>query len=107
MKKTYLIFSVLLIILLNSCKSIIANPGKALDDNFLEIGKRYEIQDYEAKVHQFKITSVDSINVYGVSKKGKCIVINKKQIREVKKLKVGTSIIVSISAIAALIFIPI
>lgn len=107
MKKTYLILSALVIGSVISCKSIIANPGKPLDDNLLDIGKKYEIQDYQAKVHQVKITSVDSINIYGISKNEEYIVINKMQIREVKQVKVGASIIVAISALAALIFIPI
>lgn len=96
-----------MIVSLVSCKSILANPGKPLEDNSLKLGKRYEIQDYNAKMHDVNIISTDSINVYGFSKKGESIIINKRQIRQVKKVKVGASIITSILAIAAVILVPI
>lgn len=92
---------------LTSCKSIISNPGKPLKDNTLEINQKYQIQDFTAKIHKIKITSIDSKNIYGISKKGDFISIDKKQIREVKKVKVVSSIVVGIMAIAAVIFIPI
>lgn len=59
------------------------------------------------KIHKIKITSVDGNNIYGISKKGETISIDKKQIREVKKVKVVSSIVVGIMAIAAVIFVPI
>jgi hypothetical protein len=92
---------------LTSCKSIISNPGKPLKDNTLEINQKYQIQDFTAKIHKIKITSIDSKNIYGISKKRDFISIDKKQIREVKKVKVVSSIVVGIMAIAAVIFIPI
>jgi hypothetical protein len=78
-----------------------------LKDNTLELNQKYQIQDFTAKIHKIKITSIDSKNIYGISKKGDFISIDKKQIREVKKLKVVSSIVVGIMAIAAVIFIPI
>ena len=92
---------------LSSCKSIIANPGKPLEDNSLELNQKYEIQDFTAKINKIKITSVDGKNIYGMSKKGDFISIDKQQIREVKKVKVVSSIVVGIMAIAAVIFVPI
>ena len=92
---------------LTSCKSIISNPGKPLKDNTLEINQKYQIQDFTAKIHKIKITSIDSKNIYGISKKGDFITIDKKQIREVKKVKVVSSIAVGIMAIAAVILVPI
>ena len=92
---------------LTSCKSIISNPGKPLKDDSLELNHHYEIQDFTAKIHKIKITSVDGKNIYGISKKGDFISIDKQQIREVKKVKVVSSIVVGIMAIAAVIFVPI
>lgn len=92
---------------LTSCKSIISNPGMPLKDDSLELNHHYEIQDFTAKIHKIKITSIDSKNIYGISKKGDFISIDKKQIREVKKVKVVSSIAVGIMAIAAVIFVPI
>ena len=92
---------------LTSCRSIVSNPGKPLKDNSLELNQKYEVQDFTAKIHKIKITSIDSRDIYGISKKGDFISIDKKQIREVKKVKVVSSIVVCIMAIAAVIFIPI
>jgi len=92
---------------LTSCKSIVSNPGKPLEDNSLELNQKYEVQDFTAKIHKIKITSIDNKNIYGISKKGETISIDKKQIREVKKVKVVSSIVVGILAIAAVIFVPI
>ena len=92
---------------LTSCKSIVSNPGKPLKDNSLALNQKYEVQDFTAKIHKIKITSIDNKSIYGISKKGETISIEKKQIREVKKVKVVSSIAVGIMAIAAVIFIPI
>lgn len=106
--KNYFKFLVLLLcISLTSCKSIISNPGKPLKDNSLELDQKYEVQDFTAKIHKIKITSIDSKNIYGISKKGEEFSIDKKQIREVKKVKIISSIVVGIMAIAAVIFVPI
>lgn len=107
MKNCFKFLCLLICISLTSCKSIISNPGKPLNDNFLELNQRYEVQDFTAKIHKMKITSIDNKNIYGISKKGDFISIDKKQIREVKKVKVISSIAVGIMAIAAVIFVPI
>lgn len=107
MKNYFKFLGLLLCISLTSCKSIISNPGKPLKDNSLGLNQRYEIQDFTAKIHKIKITSIDNKNIYGISKKGDTITIDKKQIREVKKVKVVSSIVVGIMAIAAVIFVPI
>ncbi|WP_123983440.1 MULTISPECIES: bacteriophage spanin2 family protein [Chryseobacterium] len=92
---------------LTSCKSIISNPVKPLKDDSLELNQKYEVQDFTTKIHKIKITSIDSKSIYGISNKGDFISIDKKHIREVKKVKVVSSIVVGIMAIAAVIFIPI
>ena len=107
MKKFFKFLCLLLTVSLTSCKSIVSNLGKPLDDNSLELNQKYEIQDFTAKIHKIKITSTDGKNIYGISKKGDFVSIDKKQIREVKKVKVVSSIVVGIMAIAAVIFVPI
>ncbi len=107
MKNCIKFLCLLLCISITSCKSIISNPGKPLKDNSLELNQKYEIQDFTAKIHKIKITSIDGKNIYGVSKKGDFISIDKKQIREVKKVKVVSSIFVGVMAIAAVILVPI
>ena len=93
--------------MLTSCKTTIANPGKPLEDSDLKINSRYEIQDYKAKIHYIRIISIDKNNVYGISKNGKMVTIEKKQIRQVKRIKVFSSIVVGGLAIATVIFVPI
>lgn len=107
MKNYFKFLGLLFCISLTSCKTIISNPGKPLKDNSLELNQKYEIQDFTAKIHQIKITSIDNKNIYGISRKGEKISIDKKQIRQVKKVKVVRSIAVGILAIAAVIFVPI
>ena len=107
MKIFFKSLSLIIIVSLTSCRAIISNPGKPLKDNSLEINQKYEVQDFTAKIHKIKITSVDGNNIYGISKKGETISIDKKQIREVKKVKVVSSIVVGIMAIATVILVPI
>jgi hypothetical protein len=107
MKNYYKFLYLLAIISLNSCKSIVANQGKQLNDSSLVLNEEYEIQDYNAEVHKLKINCIDNNNIYGITKKGDVISIDKKEIREVKKVKIGSSIIVGILAIAAIILVPI
>ncbi|VFA44167.1 Uncharacterised protein [Chryseobacterium indologenes] len=60
MKNCFKILFLLLCISLTSCRSIISNPGKPLKDNSLELNQKYEIQDFTAKIHKIKITSIDN-----------------------------------------------
>ena len=92
---------------LTSCRSIVSNPSKPLNNNSLELNRRYEVQDFDAKIHKIKITSFDNKNIYGISKKGEIISLDKKQIRQVKQVKILESIIVGVAAILAVIFVPI
>ena len=107
MKNFFKFLCLVITLSITSCRSIVSNPGKPLKDNSLEINQKYEVQDFTAKIHKIKITSIDNENICGISKKGETISIDKKQIREVKKVKVVSSIVVGILAIAAVIFIPI
>ncbi|MGC4130483.1 MAG: bacteriophage spanin2 family protein [Bergeyella sp.] len=106
MQNYFKFFLLILCISLSSCKAIIANPGKPLKDDALKLNQWYEIQDYDAKIHNIKIMSVDDKSVAGISRKGDTISINKKQIREVKKVKIASSIVVGILAITPFIFSP-
>lgn len=107
MKNFFKFLSLIIIVSLTSCRTIVSNPGKPLKDNSLALNHKYEVQDFTAKIHKIKITSIDNKNIYGISNKGETISIDKKQIREVKKVKVVSSIVVGIMAIAAVIFVQI
>lgn len=107
MKNFFKFLCLLITLSLTSCRSIVSNPGKPLKDNSLALNQKYEVQDFTAKIRKIKITSIDNKSIYGISKKGDFISIDKQQIREVKKVKVVSSIVVGIMAIAAVIFVPI
>ncbi|NRQ47269.1 MULTISPECIES: bacteriophage spanin2 family protein [Chryseobacterium] len=106
--KNYQIFLILLLcISLTSCKTIVANPGKPLIESSIEVGRSYEVQDFNAKVLNLKITAFDKDYIYGISGKKEQIILEKASIRQMKKWKVLNSVFVGALAIAALIFIPI
>ncbi|MCD0456308.1 bacteriophage spanin2 family protein [Chryseobacterium sp. LC2016-27] len=107
MKRYFKFLTLIIVVSLTSCRTIVSNPGKLLKDNSLEINQKYEVQDFTAKIYKIKIISIDSKKIYGISKKGDCISIDKKEIREVKRVRVMSSIAVGLMAIAAVIFVPI
>jgi hypothetical protein len=106
--KNYQIFLILLLFIsLTSCKTIIANPGKPLIESSIEVGRTYEVQDFNAKVFNLRITDFDKDCIYGISGKNKQIIIDRLTIRQMKKWEVSKSIILGVFAVAAVIFIPI
>ncbi|WP_343662820.1 bacteriophage spanin2 family protein [Chryseobacterium mucoviscidosis] len=107
MKSNYTFLVLLIYISLTSCKSVISNPGKPLQDNLIQIGKLYEIQDYSARVYNVRISGVDNDYIYGVINKNASVTIKKSDIRQMKKWQTFNSVIVGALAIAAVIFIPI
>lgn len=90
-----------------SCKSIISNPGKPLQDHPIEIGKLYEIQDFSAKVYNVRISGMDKENIYGLANRNTLVTIKKSNIRQMKKWKTFNSVFIGALAIAAVIFVPI
>ncbi|WP_410679622.1 bacteriophage spanin2 family protein [Chryseobacterium sp. Y16C] len=84
-----------------------ANPGKPLIESSIEVGRTYEVQDFNAKVFNLKITDFDKDFIYGTSGKNKQIIIDRSTIRQMKKWEVSNSVILGVLAIVALIFIPI
>ncbi|WP_312390026.1 bacteriophage spanin2 family protein [Chryseobacterium sp.] len=107
MKNCYKFLVLLICISLISCKSIISNPGKTLQDNLIEIGKLYEIQDFNAKTYSIRISGVDNEHIYGVIKKNAAVKIKKSDIRQMKKWQAFNSVFAGVLAITAVIFIPI
>ncbi len=106
--KNYQIFLILLLcISLTSCKTIVANPGRPLIESSIEVGRSYEVQDFNAKVLNLKITGFDKDCIYGISAKKEQIILEKASIRQMKKWKILNSVFVGALAIATLIFIPI
>ncbi|WBS74173.1 bacteriophage spanin2 family protein [Elizabethkingia meningoseptica] len=106
--KNYQVFLILLLcISLTSCKTTIANPGKPLIESSIEVGRTYEVQDFNAKVFNLKITDFDKDCIYGISSKNTQIIIDRSSIRQMKKWEVSKSIILGVLAVAVVIFVPI
>lgn len=107
--KKYGKFLVLIIcISLTSCKSIVSNPGKPLLESSIQMGKIYEIQDFNAKIYNIKIIRIDGEHIYGTyCKDKKPIILERSSIRQMKEWQVLNSVFVGAIAIAAVIFIPI
>jgi len=107
MEKYLKFLTVIMCISLISCRSIVSNPGKPLIDKSIELGRSYEIQDFNAKIYTIKICAMDDENIYGIAKGNERVIIKRSDIRQMKKWQVLNSVIVGALAVAAVIFIPI
>jgi hypothetical protein len=97
----------LVFFLLVSCKTTVVTPEKPLYDNTLELYKTYTVQTNDAKVQKLKVLKVDSAKIYGETKAGEKIEIERSDVREIKKPNVLGSVIIGLVAVAAVVFIPI
>ena len=71
------------------------------------IRDRYTIFTSDAKEYKVEILKQDETKIYTKNKKGEEVVIDKSNIREVKKVDLLSTIVIGLAAIAAVIFVPI
>ena len=90
-----------------SCQTRVVSTQKPLQANSLELYEHYTIITDTPKPYRVQILKQDEEKVYTKNKKGEEIVINKSDIREVRKTDYVSSIIITLAAIAAVIFVPI
>jgi len=93
--------------LMVSCKTTVVSPNKPMHDNTLELYEKYTIQTKDAKTQKLEVVKVDATKIYGKSKTGEMVEIEKSEVREIKKTNVLASIAIVVAAVAAVIFIPI
>ncbi len=93
--------------LMVSCKTTVVSPSKPMQDNTLELYKKYTIQTQDAKTQKLEVLKVDDTKIYGKNNAGEMVEINKSEVREIKKPDVLTSLIIAVAAVAAVIFVPI
>ena len=105
MKNIFSLF--LLILMLASCQTRVVSTNKPLKDNSLELYNTYSVQTNDAKLLKVKVLKMDNEKIYGKLKSGEDVIIEKSNIREVKKPDVFSSIIIALAAVAAVIFVPI
>lgn len=93
--------------LMVSCKTTVVSPSKPMQDNTLELYKKYTIQTQDAKTQKLEVLKVDDTKIYGKNNAGEMVEINKSDVREIKKPDVLISVIIAVAAVAAVIFVPI
>ena len=107
MKKFFSIFIILLVLTATSCQVRVVSQVKPLQKNSIELYQKYTIQTNDAKEVKMEVLKQDDEKIYGKTKNGEEVVINKSDIREVKKLDLLSTIAIGVAAIAAVIFVPI
>lgn len=106
MKKLIPIFSLLLLLMV-SCQTRVVSSQKPMKESSLELYQKYTVQTNDAKITKLQLLKIDEQNIYGKTKTGENVTINKYDIREVKKVDLLSSIGIGVAAIAAVIFVPI
>lgn len=106
-KIIFKLFTLLLFALMISCQTRVVSPNKPMNDNTLELYKKYTVQTNDAKTQKLEIIKVDADKIYGKDKSGAVVEIPRNEVREIKKPDVLSSVIIGAAAIAAVIFVPI
>lgn len=107
MKRYFSIFVMSMTLLVVSCQTRVVNAEKPLKDNTLELYKKYSVQTNDAKTVKLEVLKVDADKIYGKTKDGQSIEINRNEVREIKKTDVLSSVGIGAAAVLALIFIPV
>lgn len=105
MRKLLPIFVFLL--LLTSCQTLVVTPKQPMRTNSLDLYKTYRVQTANAKTMKVKVLKQDNEKIYGKLKSGEDVIIDKADVRTVRKTDVLTSLLVAAAAVAAVVFIPI
>lgn len=105
MKKLFLSLS-LSVIFLNSCTTRVVSAEKSYSDDKILQGRTYTFISKDGKKESINITKIDEQNIYGNDSEGKKVVIEKSNISEVKKTKVGATIGLVAGIIALVIIAP-
>jgi len=104
-KNLFWIFAIAFLV--TSCQTRVVSPNKPLNDNSLDLYKRYTVITKDAKSQKLEVVKMDATKIYGKTKSGEMVEIEKSEVREIKKPDVVASVIIALAAIAAVIFIPI
>lgn len=97
----------LVLITFASCQTNVVNKNKPMQNNSLQLYKKYTIQTNDAKIVKMQVLKIDDGKIYGKNNKGEEIVVEKTEVRDVKKIDLLSTIVIGVAAIAAVIFIPI
>lgn len=104
--KSILAFIVLSFFLF-SCQTRVVSQQKPIQSNSLDLYEKYTIVTNDAKEYKVEVLKQDEEKIYAKTKKGEEVVINKSEVREIKKVDLFSSVAIGLAAIAAVIFVPI
>ena len=90
-----------------SCQTRVVSLQKPIQANSLELYQKYTIITNTPAEFKVQVLKQDAEKIYAKDKKGQEVIINKNEIREVKKLDLFASIAIGVAALAAVIFVPI
>ena len=107
MKKLFPLFLISFLLVAVSCQTRVVPVGAEVKDNTLELYQKYTIQTTDAKVLKMQVLKVDNDYIYGKNKNGEDVKIERKEVREVKKFNLVSSIAIGAAAVLALILIPV
>lgn len=92
---------------LYSCQTRVVSQEKPLQANSLELYQNYTIITNTPAQYKVQVLRQDEEKIYTKNRKGEEFIINKNEIREVKKLDLFSSVAIGLAAIAAVVFVPI
>jgi len=92
---------------LASCHTRVVSPNKPMNDNSIDLYKKYTIQTKDAKSQKIEVLKLDATKIYGKNKAGEMVEIEKRDVREIKKPDIILSVLIGLAAVAAVVFIPI
>lgn len=90
-----------------SCQTRVVSVQNPIQANSVELYQKYTIQTNDAKIVKMEVLRQDQDKIYGKLKNGEEHIINKSDIRDMKKLDLFSSIAIGVAALAAVIFVPI
>jgi len=92
---------------LTSCQTMVVTPKRAITNNSLELYSTYRVQTANEGIRKVKVLKQDQEKIYGKLNSGEDVVINKSDVRTVRKTNVLSSLLVGAAAVAAVVFVPI
>lgn len=105
MKKIIPLF--MLMLCLASCQTKVVSILRPMQPNSIALYEKYTIQTNDANIVKMEVLRQNNEMIYGKTKTGEEVTIQKSDIREVKKLDLLSSIAIGVAALAAVIFVPI
>lgn len=107
MKRFFSIIVLLLVLSVTSCQVRVVSPQKPIQKNSLELYQKYTFQTNDAKTVKMQVLRQDDDKIYGKTKTGEEVVLNRTDVREAKRVDWLSTIAIGVAAVAAVIFVPI